>query len=72
MLLLQMLWDDSFYNEHWFLYRYMYMVALFVLFRMKFFIAWLMAESSCISAGLGLYPAVSKPKPGYGPTEPQK
>lgn len=67
-----MLWDDSFYEETSFVYRYFYMVALFVFFRMKFYIAWLMSESACIMAGLGLYPAVSKPKPGYGPTEPEK
>lgn len=68
---LQMLWSEEFYGSTA-TYRFLYLVALFVYFRMKFYIAWLVAEASCIACGLGVYPAVCKPKPGHGPTEPEK
>lgn len=44
------------------------MVAVFFVFRMRFYAAWCGAEASCISAGLGCYPEKSLCKPGGGPT----
>lgn len=44
------------------------MVAVFFVFRMRFYSAWCAAEASCISAGLGCYPEKSLSKPGGGPT----
>lgn len=48
--------------------RFFYMVAVFFVFRMRFYAAWCGAEASCISAGLGCYPEKSLSKPGGGPT----
>lgn len=48
--------------------RLFYMVAVFFVFRMRFYAAWCGAEASCISAGLGCYPEKSLSKPGGGPT----
>lgn len=38
-------------------------------FRWRFYIGWLLAESSCISCGLGAYPAESEPRSGAGPSK---
>ncbi|XP_055337429.1 lysophospholipid acyltransferase 7-like [Paramacrobiotus metropolitanus] len=66
------LYDEIFYATTNAPYRFLVVMALFVWFRMKFYIAWVLAESACIAAGLGIYPAICKPKPGHGPTEPEK
>ncbi|OQV16670.1 Lysophospholipid acyltransferase 7 [Hypsibius exemplaris] len=66
------MWDPEFLNETSLGWRILYLVGLFLYFRLKFYIAWVLAESSCIMAGLGVYPVVCKPKPGQGPTEPEK
>lgn len=44
------------------------MIAVFFVFRMRFYAAWCGAEASCISAGLGCYPEKALSKPGGGPT----
>lgn len=44
------------------------MVAIFFVFRMRFYSAWCGAEAGCISAGLGCYPQGALSKPGGGPT----
>ena len=31
--------------------------------------AFVLSECSCITAGLGAYPVLTKPKPGHGPTQ---
>uniref|UniRef100_A0A1A8SE44 Leukocyte receptor cluster member 4 n=1 Tax=Nothobranchius rachovii TaxID=451742 RepID=A0A1A8SE44_9TELE len=49
-------------------YRLLYMVAVFFVFRMRFYVAWCGAEAGCISAGLGCYPEKALSKPGGGPT----
>ncbi|XP_076136244.1 membrane-bound acylglycerophosphatidylinositol O-acyltransferase mboat7 isoform X1 [Alosa pseudoharengus] len=54
--------------EHNFLFRFFYMVAVFFVFRMRFYSAWCGAEAGCISAGLGCYPEGAQAKPGGGPT----
>lgn len=48
--------------------RFFYMVAVFFVFRMRFYAAWCGAEAGCISAGLGCYPEKALSKPGGGPT----
>lgn len=44
------------------------MIAIFFVFRMRFYSAWCGAEAGCISAGLGCYPEKALSKPGGGPT----
>lgn len=51
-----------------FILRMFYMVAIFFVFRMRFYSAWCGAEAGCISAGLGCYPEKALSKPGGGPT----
>ncbi|XP_075896990.1 membrane-bound acylglycerophosphatidylinositol O-acyltransferase mboat7 [Nelusetta ayraudi] len=58
---------EDFLEENFF-FRLFYMVAVFFVFRMRFYAAWCGAEASCISAGLGCYPEKSLSKPGGGPT----
>uniref|UniRef100_A0A3Q2NUB5 Leukocyte receptor cluster member 4 n=1 Tax=Fundulus heteroclitus TaxID=8078 RepID=A0A3Q2NUB5_FUNHE len=58
---------DEFLDQN-FLFRLFYMVAVFFVFRMRFYAAWCGAEAGCISAGLGCYPEKALSKPGGGPT----
>ncbi|XP_029440139.1 lysophospholipid acyltransferase 7 [Rhinatrema bivittatum] len=58
---------DEFYEQP-FLYRLFYMVPTFFVFRMRFYVAWIFAECSCMAAAFGAYPAVAKSRPGGGPT----
>ena len=61
--------SPEFANHPWgFLYRFGYIIPTFHWFRWRFYIGWLLAESSCISMGLGAYPEECKCKPGQGPT----
>ncbi|XP_062520357.1 lysophospholipid acyltransferase 7-like isoform X1 [Corticium candelabrum] len=53
-----------------FTYRYLYLIPVFLCFRLRFYIGWLIAESSCITAALGAYPFDAKCLPGRGPTVP--
>ncbi|CAF0874634.1 unnamed protein product [Brachionus calyciflorus] len=59
---------ENFYDSS-LLYRILYMALIFTLFRFRFYIAWAFAELSCISAEFGVYPLISSPKPGAGPTK---
>lgn len=52
------------------LYQLAYLVPAFIGFRWRFYIGWLLAESSCMTLGLGAYPNCTDPKPGLGPTKP--
>ena len=61
--------SDAFYDDHGFLFRLWYMVPVFVLFRMRVYIAWMFSESMCIASGIGAYPVESLPKIGRGPTK---
>ena len=45
------------------------MVLIFYLFRFRFYIAWIFAEISCMTAAFAAYPTSTKPKPGAGPTD---
>ena len=50
-------------------YRLLYLVPAFIGFRWRFYIGWLLAESSAMSLGLGAYPFYTDPRPGLGPTK---
>jgi len=56
------------HSEHGVLYKILYMVPIFFNFRMRIYAGFTLSEVSCIMAGLGAYPASSKPRPGQGPT----
>lgn len=59
----------AFKNHSWgTLYQIAYLVPLFGWFRLRFYIGWLLAESSCLSLALGAYPEECKCRPGQGPT----
>ncbi|XP_074872113.1 membrane-bound acylglycerophosphatidylinositol O-acyltransferase MBOAT7 [Carettochelys insculpta] len=49
-------------------FRLFYMVPIFFAFRMRFYVAWLCAECTCIAAGFGAYPTAARARPGGGPT----
>jgi len=55
-----------------FLWKVFYMMPIFFSFRMRMYAGFCLSECVCISAGLGAYPEVTKPKPGLGPSEPEK
>ncbi|CAH0563559.1 unnamed protein product [Brassicogethes aeneus] len=61
--------SDEFYNERSWLYRYWYIWPNFFIFRMRIYIGLLLSESACVTAGLGLYPAITQPKSGHGPSQ---
>ncbi len=50
-------------------YRFFYMFPIFTIFRLRLYFAWIMSEAVCMNAALGAYPASSKPRCGYGPTD---
>ena len=52
-----------------FWFRLVYMVPMFIIFRTRLYMAWIMSEIMSMTAGLGAYPAVSKPQCGQGPTD---
>ncbi|KAM4703518.1 lysophospholipid acyltransferase 7-like [Rhinophrynus dorsalis] len=58
---------DEFYDCS-FLYRLFYMVPIFFVFRMTFYVAWIVSECSCMAAAFGAYPVAAKSRPGGGPT----
>ncbi len=60
--------EDIFYESS-LSYRLIYMVLIFYLFRFRFYIAWIFAEISCMTAAFAAYPISTKPKPGAGPTD---
>lgn len=61
--------SPEFINHEWgAIYCIAYMAPLFTWFRWRFYIGWLLAESSCISLALGAYPEEYKSQPGQGPT----
>ena len=58
------------YVESSVLYQLLILVPTFTWFRWRFYIGWLLAESMCMTAGLGLYPKQCKSRPALGPTTP--
>ncbi|XP_022101865.1 lysophospholipid acyltransferase 7-like [Acanthaster planci] len=59
--------SDEFYT-HGYWYRTLYMVPMFMLFRLRMYSAWILSECVCMSATLGAYPVSFKPKVGLGPS----
>ncbi|XP_072102444.1 lysophospholipid acyltransferase 7 [Mobula birostris] len=53
-----------------FAYTLLYTAALFLTFRLRFYVAWTFAEGACIASGLGAYPVSARSRPGNGPTNP--
>ncbi|XP_056014060.1 lysophospholipid acyltransferase 7-like isoform X2 [Ostrea edulis] len=59
---------EEFYdNPFWF--RLFYMMPMFIIFRTRLYMAWILSECMCMTIGLGAYPRASKPKCGQGPTD---
>ncbi|KAJ8913222.1 hypothetical protein NQ315_016165 [Exocentrus adspersus] len=52
-----------------FLYRYWYIWPSFLIFRTRIYLGLILTEMVCIMGGLGVYPVLSKPRSGHGPTE---
>lgn len=62
---------EAYINHPWgILYQLAYLIPTFNGFRWRFYIGWILAESSCMMLGLGAYPFEMDPKPGLGPTKP--
>lgn len=59
--------NEKFYETS-FMYRFVTMLLLGMIFRFRFYGAWIIAELSCITATFGAYPTQTNPKPGVGPT----
>ena len=61
---------DEYLEHEWgVIYQLLILVPTFTWFRWRFYIGWLLAESMCITAGLGAYPFACKSRPAQGPTE---
>jgi lysophospholipid acyltransferase 7 len=71
-LFFQAVETEDFYETTSLLYRFFYMTPVFFNFRMRFYVGFVLAECSCIAAGLGAYPERSAPRPGNGPTKLDK
>ena len=72
LLCFQVAREDAFYDDTCYLYRYGYVcIMCFVLFRTRFYSAWILAECMCVTAGLGAYPTQAQNIPGGGPTNLQ-
>ncbi|XP_052779959.1 lysophospholipid acyltransferase 7-like [Mya arenaria] len=50
-------------------FRLVYMVPMFQIFRTRLYLAWIMSELMCFTAGLGAYPVEAKAKCGEGPSD---
>jgi len=59
-------------ENHGLLYKLFYMMPVFFNFRMRIYAGFTLSECACIMAGLGAYPQCSQPRPGQGPTRPEK
>ena len=59
--------SPEFYNSP-FLDKIIFVAIHFIVFRLRFYIGWALAESACVIATLGAYPEQTKPRPGAGPT----
>ncbi|XP_023239382.1 lysophospholipid acyltransferase 7-like [Centruroides sculpturatus] len=58
--------DDINLRSVW--YRIFYMTPIFINFRMRIYIGFILGECVCIMFGIGAYPTISEPQPGKGPT----
>jgi len=55
------------FAEQPFAFRLFYMVPMFQIFRSRLYLAWIMSELMCFTAGLGAYPVEAKARIGEGP-----
>lgn len=69
-IFLQYTQTDEFLDEP-FWFRVFYIVPMFTVFRTRLYIAFLLSECMCMTAGLGGYPVASKPRCGQGPSDLQ-
>ncbi|KAM7542850.1 hypothetical protein Aperf_G00000014192 [Anoplocephala perfoliata] len=60
---------DPAFQEDSLISRLAYLAAVFFVYRMRLYFAWVMGECVCMSVGLGAYPALSRPAVGEGPTD---
>lgn len=60
---------DEFYLERSVWYRIWYVLPVFVQFRTRMYIGMRLSEAVLIMSGLGVYPAVTVPLPGKGPSK---
>lgn len=58
---------EEFY-ERGLLFKLLYLTPVFIIFRLRLYIGFVLGECVCIMAGLGVYPVESKAVPGGGPT----
>lgn len=49
-------------------FRAVYTIPMFISFRFRLFIAFILSECACVTAQLGAYSVTSKSRPGQGPT----
>jgi len=45
------------------------MYTSFFIFRSRLYLGFIFSEIICVTSGLGAYPEVTDPQPGYGPTK---
>ena len=48
---------------------FLWCALAFVYLRMRIYSAWMVAESICLLAGIGIYPKQGKSEPGQGPKD---
>ncbi|CAN8002766.1 unnamed protein product [Ixodes hexagonus] len=58
---------EEFYT-HGLVYKLLYLSPVFLIFRLRLYMGFVLGECVCMMAGLGCYPARSIPAPGAGPT----
>ncbi|ESO84216.1 hypothetical protein LOTGIDRAFT_155546 [Lottia gigantea] len=59
---------DEFY-ERSFWYRLFFMVPMFMIFRTRLYIAWILSECMCMTSTLGAFPVKAESRCGQGPTD---
>lgn len=73
-LLLSWIFPPDFFGTEEFykrglLFKLLYLTPVFIIFRLRLYIGFVLGECVCIMAGLGVYPVESKAVPGGGPTD---
>lgn len=62
--------SDDYINHPWgLIYQLLLLLPTFSWFRWRFYFAWVLSESMCMTAGLGAYPFECNAKPAVGPTQ---
>ncbi|CAG0896922.1 unnamed protein product [Cyprideis torosa] len=60
---------EDFMTNQTFLYRIWYSNPVFLVFRMRFYVAFTLSELTLVMVGLGAYPAIAKSESAAGPTD---